>query len=167
MSIHQAIEQSGKQVAKCGARPWGWNPGLYLTQDASQIDCKRCLGTGRKPPKSEAIAKDYVGQVFSCSWGYSMTIVEFAVCVRQTGKRLVLRECGRINRDDGIYGGTSIPTGEPLPGAPEFLVREISGGYFRGSLISARMNGDKHYKNDSATFWKLTGFQPQHYNHND
>lgn len=168
MTIHLAKSETETNTPKCGARSWGSfssSLGLYISPDATQVDCKRCTGTAKRPGQNASIQENYVGRIFHCSWGYSMTINEFAVCVRQTEKALFLRQCASATLTGDTFGGHQTSDGKPLENAPEFKVRKIGDSHFKGSLIQNR-HGDS-YKNKSAKYWSLWDGRPVYYNHCD
>jgi hypothetical protein len=50
------------------------------------------------------------GQIVSCSWGYSMTIVDFFVVIRRTEKTVWIQPIGRdVKNDNGMGNGTAMP----------------------------------------------------------
>ena len=51
-----------------------------------------------------------VGQILTCSWGYSMTLVEWYVVTRRTAKTVwVKRINGAVTGDNGMGDGKSVP----------------------------------------------------------
>lgn len=51
-----------------------------------------------------------VGQILSCSWGYSMTIVNYYVVTRITEKSVWVKEIDRsVTNDDGMGNGKAMP----------------------------------------------------------
>lgn len=104
-----------------------------------------------------------VGDILRCSWGYSMTLVQFAVVTRVTAKTATIQLTageGKSVDNDGFLGGHCVFDPEaPLAGEPirlkihtaddgEQFVREHCGGTF--------------YK-----YWRLWSGAPQYFNHAD
>jgi len=116
MSIH--LDKQGK--AKCGSTPWGHN-WLNLTADRSKANCKRCLGTVKRTVKPAGIKEDMVGKIFHTSWGYDMTINEYAKVIKQSPKSILLQECYRgIKNDNGMGNGKATTDGTLKPEGEQF-----------------------------------------------
>lgn len=98
MAIH--IDKQGK--AKCGATPYSRYGWLNLTTDKSKANCKRCLGTVKRTVQPKVIKENMVGKIFHTSWGYDMTINQYAKVIKQSPKSILLQECVAEVRDD--YG---------------------------------------------------------------
>jgi len=88
------------EKAKCGARSYYRSGMLYITDDRDRVTCKRCLGTVEKTSAIAELTGDYVGKIFTYSFGYDMTINVFAKVVRQTKKTLFLQEVEMSVSDD-------------------------------------------------------------------
>lgn len=117
MSIH--INKNGK--AKCGATPWSRYGYLNLTEDKSQANCKRCLGTVERQSQSATISQNLVGKIFHTSWGYDMTINEYAKVVKQSEKSILLQECyAAVSDDNGMGGGRATTDGTLKPNGDKF-----------------------------------------------
>lgn len=72
--------------------------------------------------RREALAKGHgleVGHVFSSSWGYEQTNVDFYVVTKLIGRRMVeLRKCACIRHDTSDVTGSVTPDSTKLVGEP-------------------------------------------------
>lgn len=99
--------------AKCGA----WGRWLYIDSEYTrskgyEINCKKCLGTSRQTTVSQKIEEDMIGKIFHCSWGYDMTLNDYAKVIAQTDKSILLQECyTNVSNDDGRGNGKAVPGG--------------------------------------------------------
>jgi hypothetical protein len=156
MAIH--LNKNGK--AKCGATPWSRYSWLNLTDDKKQVDCKRCLGTVKKPAAVAKITENMIGKIFHTSWGYDMTINEYVKVIGQTDKSLLVQEC--TTASNGLeYAPGSVGKawagGLKKDGKQFRLFRRVTswGDYWKGSLHS------------SADIWSLWDGTPDYENHLD
>lgn len=110
MSIHLKTPL-GK--AKCGSTPWDSRYGsLSLSEDRAQVNCKRCLNTVKRTRKPAVITEDMIGKIFHTSWGYDMTINQYAKVIKQSPKSILLQECLADVKDDcGRGAGTATTQG--------------------------------------------------------
>lgn len=124
------LDVNGK--AKCGTssyrRPWL----IATTNDIKSVNCRKCLGTGRKPQKCIELSENIIGKILHYSWGYDMTINEFYVIKKQTAHSVLAEEIGSIK-----YGGFS---GSEIPD-----VNKKTGNYVRFLVKPANYSGDKYY----------------------
>ena len=100
MIIHK---DRGDGSPKCGT--WSrlpWVEGDYSKSKGFEVNCKKCLGTTKQTTKSVSITENMVGKIFRTSWGYDMTINEYAKVIKQSDKSILLQECYAIVKDD--YG---------------------------------------------------------------
>ena len=119
MSIH--LDNNGK--AKCGATPWSRWSAMQITKDKTIVDCKRCLGKVKRTVQSAEIKGDMIGKIFHTSWGYDMTINEYAKVIQQSPKSILLQMCYKITNGESYYpGGTGRATtkGELRPDGEKF-----------------------------------------------
>lgn len=77
-------------------------------------------------------------QIYVCSWGLTMTIVDFYGVIKETEKQIVLRKLeSKCVEDCGFYAGKVVPTNEPYEymGEPEDVrcVKKDGGVYDRKS----------------------------------
>lgn len=142
--IHQNI--NGK--AKCGAQPYhriSWN--LVLTDDAANVNCKRCLGTVKRTVAYAKIEGNMIGKIFHTSWGYDMTINEYVKVIKQTEKSLLVQECiCSVTDDYGKGNGKATTDGTLVKDAKPFYIKRKDTSY--GSYWKGSMNG-----NTSASLW--------------
>jgi len=101
-------------------------------------------------------------QIVSCTWGYSMSIVEFFEIIKKTPKTVVLRKLKQTCNETGFLSGHAMPIEkvyENRDGKYEEVrayKREYSG---RTTFISNK-NGYKQY-------FDIWNGQPKYYNHCD
>lgn len=147
------IHSSVNGQAKCGAKPYYRNTALLVSEIREQVTCKRCLGTITKKYDSPAITGDLVGKIFYCSWGYSMTLVDFVKVIKQTEKSLLVQEMETmVSNDDGGGSGKAVP-GELKQDEKTF--RLFSKKYKRY---------DKVYFVGQEKTWSMYDGTPQYYN---
>lgn len=126
MSIH--INKDGK--AKCGATPWSRYSWLNLTDDPTKADCKRCLGTVKRTVLPAEITENMIGKIFHTSWGYDMTINEYAKVIKQSPKSILLQECYRsVENDDGRGNGRATTMGTLKPDGEQFRLYKKTSKY--------------------------------------
>lgn len=71
------------------------------------------------------------GQILSCSWGYSMTIVNFFVVIRRTEKTVWIQPIGRsVKNDNGMGNGTAMPDMELNATGPVQRFKIQTGGMY-------------------------------------
>jgi len=117
MAIH--LDKQGE--AKCGATPWSRYGWLNLSADKKQVTCKRCLGTVERKTKPAEIKENMIGKIFHTSWGYDMTINEYAKVIKQSPKSILLQECYRlVSNDNGMGNGTATTDGTLKTGGEQF-----------------------------------------------
>lgn len=117
MAIHLKTPE-GK--AKCGATPWSRYGYLEMSEEKSQVNCKRCLGKVRRNSEPSVIAENMIGKIFHCSWGYDMTINEYAKVIKQSPKSILLQECYAVVKDDYGMGNGSAKAGGLKPDGEQF-----------------------------------------------
>ena len=108
MTTHK--DSNGKP--KCGARQRYGRFALYITNNDSEVTCKRCSGTSKKPQKTETLTEDIIGKLLHYSWGYDMTINEFYVITKQTPHSVLAEKIGTRQQESSGYGygaGTETP----------------------------------------------------------
>lgn len=133
MKIHA---DKGNGQAKCGATPWGrmgalWIDSTYTRNLGYKVNCKRCLGTVKKNARSAEIKENMIGKIFHTSWGYDMTINEYAKVIEQSPKSILLQECTRSVRDDyGRGAGRATTLGTLKPDGEKFrLYKKVRTNY--------------------------------------
>lgn len=127
MSIHLKTPL-GK--AKCGSTPWNRHYGLSLSEDRTLVDCKRCLGTVKRTTQPAQIAENMIGKIFHTSWGYDMTINEYAKVIKQSPKSILLQECYRaVSDDNGMGNGRATTGGELKPNGEQFRLFKKTTAY--------------------------------------
>lgn len=93
------------------------------------------------------------GTILYTSWGYDMTIVDFAVVIGETDKTLLCRRC----KDAGQgFEGTVTPLPNELVGEPFRLYKRD--GYYKGSYPYILDRTSKRL----GLFWKWDG-EPMFY----
>jgi len=101
-----------------------------------------------------------IGTVLVCSWGYSMTLVDFYKVLKETDKTALVQKIGSIEKGDGGYlTGTAIPD-ESKNGDEQLRIYKIAPKDSRDWLLKSRKTGFNKY------FDKWDG-QPQGFNHCD
>lgn len=126
MAIH--FNQNNK--AKCGAQSWGWGSGLNLSTNQSEVTCKRCLGTVERTTKPAEITENMIGKIFHTSWGYDMTINEYAKVIKQSPKSILLQECTRDVKDDyGQGAGRATTNGHLVKDGEQFRLYKKTTSY--------------------------------------
>jgi hypothetical protein len=93
-----------------------------------------------------------VGDIFSCSWGYSMTIVDFYQVQKTTAKGVYLREIAKEEMHDGNFGGKCIPKKDQ---------------YISEDVIFRRLKKGKVLKLSTYKFAYLWDGKPKSFNHLD
>lgn len=78
--------------AKCGASPWG-SGYIALSNDQKKVTCKRCLNKVVRKAQSVEVKEDMLGKIFHSSFGYNMTINEYAKVIKQSPKSILLQMC--------------------------------------------------------------------------
>lgn len=127
-----------------------------LTEDPDKVTCKRCLGTVRHA-KHDPIKENYVGKYFKHSFGYDMTINEYAKVVAQTEKSLTCVRCHASV--SSANGGPWYGTGVSVPGAETgemFVIRNVK-DYGGGYIVGA----------GAGRHWSIWNGKPNYYNTND
>lgn len=115
--------KQGNKV-KCGSRPWRGSFNFLVTEDKSEVNCKRCLGTVKKTVSWAPIKENMTGKIFHCSWGYSMTINEYVKVIKQTEKSLIVQECyPEVKNDDGRGSGRATTSGQLMKDAQPFSIK--------------------------------------------
>lgn len=149
MSVH--LEKEGK--AKCGARScWGY--GTYLATANVPANCKRCLGQVKQRYLPAPIEGDWKGKIFHRSYGYDMTINEYAVVIEQSEKSVLVQECSMsVIDDNGRGGGKSWPCGASPSGKKFRLFHKV----FVGEKPHSSWAGDGHS-------WSVWDGQLNYYN---
>lgn len=122
MKIHK---DKGDGTSKCGATGWGgrtlWLDCTYTRNLGYTVNCKRCLGTVKQTRKPAAIKENLLGKIFHTSWGYDMTINEYAKVIKQSPKSILLQECyAAVSDDNGLGGGRATTDGTLKPGGDQF-----------------------------------------------
>ena len=102
------------------------------------------------------------GQILSCSWGYSMTIVDFYVVIRRTAKTVWIQEiCDTRSDDNGLGNGKAMPDMELTPakgtGLKRFKIQSSTGLYDQAGTESIWDNKTQR----SIRIWDM---KPQYIN---
>lgn len=111
-----------------------------------------------------AVAMVGIGSIFSTSWGYNMTNVEFLQVVKETAHMVWFEEIGQEETHTGFLSGTTVPT----PG--QFLLRDGKRTVYQarkrnsGSEVYFTFKERQGGYGRSASKW--TG-RPCHFNHCD
>lgn len=95
------LNKNGK--AKCGATPWSKWSLMEISKNKEDVTCKRCLNKVKRTSQGVKIEKDMVGRIFHTSWGYDMTINEYAKVIKQSPKSILLQMC--YTRTNGLEYG--------------------------------------------------------------
>jgi hypothetical protein len=101
-------------------------------------------------------------KIVYCSWGYSMTLIEFYEVVKETAKTVVLRELEQEEVTDGFLSGTTTPTTE--------YAKDRDGQYKEVRAYKRSFNGEQNYISKKAGFKKFYhdwNGKPKHFNHCD
>lgn len=93
-----------------------------------------------------------VGKIIHTSWGYDMTINEYAVIIAETDKTVKCKMVQTaVSNDDGLGNGKAMPTLKETGEAFRLHKRQWNGGaiYFKGSYPYC--NGSK--RSDCFSLW--------------
>ena len=116
--------------AKCGATTWRkWSLNLVLTTDKTKVNCKRCLGTVKRTVQPTAINENMIGKIFHTSWGYDMTINEYAKVIKQSPKSILLQKCYANVTDDNGQGNGSATAADIKPDGEQFRLFKKTTSY--------------------------------------
>lgn len=102
-----------------------------------------------------------VGKIFYSSWGYSMTIIDWYVVVRETPSTAIVAQIEGEETSTGYLSGTTVPK-KPFKfitqrdGKKELRVVKRD-GFLKGKLDGSIM----HY------LYQWDGVTPKHFNHCD
>ena len=148
-------------AAKCGVNVYQvWqtnkrkisNKYFLSSENILEVNCKRCLNNGDKS-ESVALTENYLGKIFSCSWGYDMTINDYAKVIKQNGACLTLQICAaHVENDNGMGGGKSW-AGEVDPNGKIFIIRQVR-----------TKSGHTHFTKAQGQYWSLWDGQKDYYN---
>lgn len=79
-----------------------------------------------------------IGKILECSWGYSMTIVDFYIVIKETNKTLTIQEIGRKDTvSTGFLSGTVMPDPDKKLENIQRVVKRIGTDgktFYKGSL---------------------------------
>lgn len=93
---------------KCGTR----GRYFYIVDDLSKVTCGKCLGKRTYKIEGVALDGDYVGKIFTYSFGYDMTLNVFAKVIAQKGNVLIAQECLLdVSDDNGRGNGRAVAGG--------------------------------------------------------
>jgi len=111
----------------------------------------------RRINKIENINESYIGKIFRYSYGYDMIINEYAICVRQTCKSLMLAECERLlNNDDGSGKGRSWTTGKIAQNAKKYRTQ-------KRALYIDGVKQHEYFSRGKGNAWYLWDGKPNNY----
>lgn len=131
------LNKDGK--AKCGNQSYRrFSFTIQLTDDISQVNCKKCAGKVQRNSTFAPIEKDMVGTIFHTSFGYDMTINEYVKVISQTEKSLVVKECYAVVKDDYGRGNGKAIAGGYKPDGKEFRI------FRKVKKYTDRYNGQEH-----------------------
>lgn len=151
--------------AKCGSTPYHRYSSLLLSDDKSQVTCKRCLGTVTRSTVTAPIEGNMVGKIFHTSYGYDMTINEYVKVIGQTEKSLLVKECYAIVRDDyGLGGGNAVAGGLKKDGKEFRIFRKVrtwTNPYTQETNTWESWVGSLH---QCANSWSLWDGRPDYHN---
>ncbi len=131
MTIHK---DKGDGNAKCGATRWRggapWVDSAFTRKLGYTANCKRCLGTVKRTTAPAVIMENMIGKIFHTSWGYDMTINEYAKVIKQSPKSILLQECYRaVSDDNGMGNGRATTDGELKPNGEQFRLFKKTTAY--------------------------------------
>jgi len=159
MQIH-LIKSDG--AAKCGINVYtDWQTGerrissrrfILTTNDPDKVTCKKCSGNAYKS-EPVPIAENYLGQIFYTSWGYDMTLHDYAKVIKQDGAVLTLQECFMHSENDNGFGAGRSWPGEINPAGKVFRIRQVK-----------TKNGYVHFTKANGHFWYLWNGKKNYYN---
>ncbi len=161
MKIHTTVKKEGhKDVAKCGARGHMiWLDCEYTRKHGFTTNCKRCLGTTERTTQTVQISENMIGKMFHTSWGYDMTINEYAKVIKQTNKSVLLQECYANVKDDYGRGAGKAMAGDVKPNGDTFRLIKKERENYQGDKF-AYWAGGQH----SSQSWSEWDGQESYHN---
>lgn len=109
-----------------------------------------------------------VGDILYNSWGYDMTINDFAVCLENTGKTLKMQMVAKKVIPSGSSSERAIPIIDQKYGNTfrlRITKRKDSPGWWYSGSYPYCMNQDKESKHSGSFF--VWGGKPNYENHDD
>lgn len=148
MTIHKDL--NGKP--KCGARFWGSTFTFSRRMSAvdAEVTCRHCNGTFKRPDPIPALTENLIGKIIHRSWGYDMTINDFYLIVKQSGKSVVGEKIGTIRKEGDGYGyGAGRETPDPKRRTGEMTRFIVKPNRYDGKYNFIG-NGEHHWLHDGG-----------------
>ena len=153
--MKQTIHLLVGDKAKCNPATYSRFSYIRTTSDPAQVNCKRCLNTVKRVV-APALGQDYVGKVLIHTFGYDMTINEYALVIKQNAKSVVCREVmPSVSNDYGKGEGKSVASRTFTSDKPFIAVPRSS---------SWRGDNDKVYFAGRGAAWYIDDGKPSYYN---